>query len=280
MAVAAHRRERAGAAPGVPGWPALDGVIAILGAVLVSVLAAIVAAVVVKAAGSDGQTGFGTLVLWAIAAPGIVWVVVVVARRTEPPTAAELGLRTLSPDRVLRVLGAAVVVFAAVVALWSLVVDLDAALSVPAEVATGELQTFIDPDGADAVGLSANALALVLALGVVAPIGIEVLLRGFVLPALSSWRGTLPAVAVVCVLGAITAAADGALLPCVIVLQLLLCALYLLTGSLLPGIALSAGAAGLALAAAFGWTLPAMVVVSVACAALASAVAVGVARRG
>lgn len=279
MAVAAQRRERTGLAPGTPEWPARDGVIAILGAVLVSVVAASVAAVVVVAAGSDGQTGFGTLLLWALATPGFAWVVVLVARRTQPPTAAELGLRTLSPELALRVLGAALAIFVVVVALWALVVDMDAALSVPEQLSSRELEAFVDPDGADAVGLSANALALVLALGVVAPLGLEILLRGFVLPALSSWRGTLPAVAIVCVLGTVTANADGALLPCVIVLQLLLCALYLLTGSLLPGIALSAGASGVALGAAFGWTLPGVLAVSLACAALASAGAVAVALR-
>jgi len=280
MVVTAQRRGDGSPAPGAPRWPAKAGVIAVLGAILVSVVAAGVAAAIVLAAGQDEPTGFSTLLLWALATPGFVWVVVQVARRSEPPTAAELGLRPPAPAQVVRVLGPAVVAVAVFVALWSVVVDMDAALPVPDEL-SGGIQRFVDSDGADAIGLSANALALIVALGVLAPIGLEVLLRGFVLPALTSWRGTLPAVAIVCVLGTASASVDAALLPCVIVLQLLLCALYLLTRSLLPGIALSAAASGVALGAAFGWTLPGVLAVAVASAALASAIALAIAlRRG
>jgi len=81
----------------------------------------------------------------------------------------------------------------------------------------------------------------------------------------------------VCLLGAVAVSAGGALLPCVLVLQVLLCALYLLTGSLLPGIALSACASGLALGAAFGWTPGGALALAVASAALASAIAAGAA---
>jgi membrane protease YdiL (CAAX protease family) len=276
MAALTQRRGRAGLPPGVPRWPARAGLLAVAGAIVVSVVAAIVAATALVIAGADEQTGFSRLLFWALAVPGFLWVVVRVAGRSHPPGAAELGLRPLAPAVALRVLAAAVAGFAVFVALWSLVVDMGAALPVPAELTSDAILVARGAD-VDAVGLSANALALALALGVLAPLGIEILLRGFVLPALSSWRGTLPAVAIVSLLGMASGQSTGALLPCVAVLQLLLCGLYLLTGSLLPGIALSAGVSGLALGAACGWSVAGVLALAAGCALVASTLALAIA---
>jgi membrane protease YdiL (CAAX protease family) len=277
MVARAGRRATAGLPPGVPRWPSRAGVFAVIGAIAVSVLAAIVAAGVLAVAGADERTAAGTLLYWALAAPGFVWVVLWVARRPQPPCAADLGLRPIAPARALRVLAPAVGGFALFVAAWALVVDLDAALPVPGEVA---------PDGplgraraTGAIDLGADTLMLALALGVVAVLGIEILLRGFVLPALSSWRGTLPAAAIVCLLGTATGSTKPELLVCAAVLQLLLCGLYLLTGTLLPGIALGAGVSGLALGAAYGWSMAAAVGLAALCVALATALAMVLATR-
>ena len=71
----------------------------------------------------------------------------------------------------------------------------------------------------------------------------EILLRGFAFPALCAWKGPIPAALIVSVLfGGLTSLAGQ---PGVAVLSMLLglalCALYVATGSLLPGIALASG---------------------------------------
>lgn len=117
-------------------------------------------------------------------------------------------------------------------------------------------------------------LAFAVARCVVAPLVLELLLRGFVLPALSSWRGTFTGGVIVSLLGVATTATDAALVPCVLFLQLLLCALYLLSRSLLPGVALSAGASAAALGAALAWDVLAILALTAACIALAPALLV------
>ena len=78
----------------------------------------------------------------------------------------------------------------------------------------------------------------------------EILLRGFVFPALAGWRGPVAAAAIVAVAfggaGQLIGAPGIAVLS--MLLGVLLCFLYLATGSLLPGVALAAAAA----AAGFG----------------------------
>ena len=91
------------------------------------------------------------------------------------------------------------------------------------------------------LGLLAGALAHCI-LPVVAG---EILLRGFVLPALTGWKGLAPAVAIVSVLfGGLTSLAGQPGLAIIsMLLGALLCGLYLATRSLLPGLAVATAAA-------------------------------------
>ena len=120
-------------------------------------------------------------------------------------------------------------------------------------------------------GLIASALARC----VVPAVAGELLLRGFVLPALARRRGPVPAVLVVAVLFgglADVAGAPGLAVPSM-ALGALLCLLYLRTGSLLPGVALSAGAAGVALGAACALPAAGAAVLAAGCALAALAAA-------
>jgi Bacterial TSP3 repeat len=72
----------------------------------------------------------------------------------------------------------------------------------------------------------------------------------------------------------------GTLVPLAVVLGLVLCALYLGTGSLYPGICISALALGALFGSALGWTLAEALALAVACAAAALTLAWLTARRG
>lgn len=271
---AAARRGRRGRSTlaDVPAWPAGAGVVAVLGALLSGLLGAVIAAAVLSAAGSQRQTGAGTLIIWTVTAAGTLWVIHRVARRTQPITAARLGLRAVRVMPTLRPLAAGAAAVAALVASWSLFVDLGSALPAPDQIAAARPgDRLLDRgQGAGAVDADAGVIAGLVGLGVLAPWTSEILLRGFVLPALSTWRGPLPAAIAVSVLGATTGAgavAGGELLACVLALQAVLCLLYLRTGSVLPGIVLSTLVTGLALGVALGWGAPGAIAAAASCAA-------------
>ena len=81
----------------------------------------------------------------------------------------------------------------------------------------------------------------------------EILLRGFAFPALAGWKGPVPAALIVSV--AVRRPrrrwpGSPALAVLSMLLGLALCALYVATGSLLPGIALASAAAAVALGVA------------------------------
>ena len=131
--------------------------------------------------------------------------------------------------------------------------DLRGSLAVPPELDTRSLTAQIyDLPLRDPVPFGPGLLASALAGCVLPVVAGEILLRGFAFPALSAWKGPLPAALIVAVLfGGLTSLAGQ---PGVAVLSMLLglalCGLYLATGSLLPGIALASAASAVALGAA------------------------------
>jgi len=110
----------------------------------------------------------------------------------------------------------------------------------------------------------------------------ELLLRGFALPALSAWKGPFAAALIVSVLFGGFASLAGS--PGVALLSmglgLVLCGLYLATGSLLPGIALAAAAAATALGAACALSIAGIAGLAAVCALSAVALAAVPSLRG
>jgi hypothetical protein len=128
--------------------------------------------------------------------------------------------------------------------------------------------------------VAVSALAHVV---IVAPAA-ELVLRGFVLSALARRPGAWLAVPVSTLLyaGPVAYAAgsgDGAVVPLALVLGLSLCGQYWATGSLYPGIGVSALGLGVLFGSALGWTLVGAFGLAVVCAAAALALAWLVARR-
>ncbi len=111
---------------------------------------------------------------------------------------------------------------------------------------------------------------------------LELVLRGAVLPALARAIGAWPAIAATAGAGAISfgaLAGDGRLLVPAAALGALLGPLFVSTGSIVPGAALSSGFAGAALALACGWGAAPAALTAAACAALAAATLVAAAGR-
>ena len=210
-----------------------------------------------------------------LSAAGVVGVVVLVARLTRPVSGEQLGLR--APDdragALLLALGAAVAL-GAVAAAWAVLGDPRGSLTVPAELDTRSLTAQIyDLPLREPVPFGPGLLASALAGCVLPVVAGEILLRGFALPALSAWKGVLPAALIVSVLfGGLTSIAGQpgvALLS--MLLGLALCRLYLVTGSLLPGIALASAASAVALGVACALPAAGIAALAVGCALAATA---------
>ena len=142
------------------------------------------------------------------------------------------------------------------------------------------------PDELGANGPLLNALAVVVLVTVIAPLGEELFFRGFFFGAVRNWKGPWPAALITgIVFGGIHAGSSpvGYLVP-LMILGAALCLLYEWTGSLYPPIALHALNNSIALGANldWDWQIPAMMVGSTAAALLCAwllARAVGDARR-
>ena len=144
------------------------------------------------------------------------------------PAAGDFGLRSSPLWRSVRLLVAIWIGFFVLSAIWAAALSLD------------ERQTLPDELGAD--GALLNALAVIVLVTVIAPLGEELFFRGFFFGALRNWRG--PIVAAVlsgAVFGVFHAGSSpiGYLVPLAI-FGFGLCLLYELTGSLYPSIALHA----------------------------------------
>ena len=135
-------------------------------------------------------------------------------------------------------------------ALWAVALQLD------------EPQTL--PDDLGANGPLLNALAVVVLVTVIAPLGEELFFRGFFFGALRNWRGPVVAATLTGALFGLIhvgSAPVGYLVPLAF-FGVGLCLLYEWTGSLYPAVALHALNNSIALGANLDWTwqIPAMMV--------------------
>jgi membrane protease YdiL (CAAX protease family) len=161
--------------------------------------------------------------------------------------------------------GGAVVVVAA----WSLVVDLGA-LEVPATLdPRSEAAREADLPVRQDIAVDA-AFVVTAALVVLGALVSEVVVRGYMFPALAGWCGRWVAGAVVAV---IFAALMGGLAVPALLVGAALCVVYLWSGSLLPTITVTAGLGGTLLAGACDFGAAAIALTAVACAASALALA-------
>jgi membrane protease YdiL (CAAX protease family) len=264
----------------VPGWPPLAGVAALLLVSIAGSVAPLPAAAAGGLAGLDGTTPALTLLAALLFAAAAVLVVAKLAGLTRPVKPAQLGVRMPDdPARALVLTALAALGFGALVALAWALTDLSAALPVPAELDTRSVyaQAYELPVREPAE-LGAGLAASVIARCVIAVAAMELVLRGFAFPALSGWKGLVPAALIIAVaFGGLGRLGDE---PAVALLSMALagalCWLYVATGSLLPGTALSAGAAAAALGAACALPALGIAVLAVACAVAAPALAAAV----
>lgn len=128
-----------------------------------------------------------------------------------------------------------------------------------------------------AAGVDAASLTTVLGRAVVAAVAVEIIVRGYFLPALSRYVGRAVAVGVVVALTSLTEDAE-AVRAGAVALGLVLCFMYFECGSILPGVAVNAGAHAYLLGARMDWTAGESLAVALPAAALAYGLALGVAR--
>jgi membrane protease YdiL (CAAX protease family) len=259
----------------VPAWPPLAGVFALGGALVAAGVAPLLAAVPAAAAGLERTSPAIALLAAVLSAAAVVAVVAVFARLTRPVTGEQLGLRVPGdvPAALLLSAGAAVAL-GAVAALWAVLGDLRASAAVPPELDTRSLTAQLyDLPLREPVPFGPGLVASALAGCVLPVVAGEILLRGFAFPALSGWKGPLPAALIVAVLfgGLTSLAGQPGLAVLSMLLGLALCALYLATGSLLPGIALASAASATALGAACALAPAGVAGLALGCAVVATA---------
>jgi membrane protease YdiL (CAAX protease family) len=265
----------------VPGWPPLAGVAALLIASVVGALAPLPAGLAGGMAGAEESTPAAALLAALLFAAGVILVVTRLAALTRPVTVGQLGLRApKDPLRAAALTFAAALGLAALAAVVALLSDLRGAVPVPAELDSRSLyaQAYDLPlrEGAE---LGPGLLASALARCVVSVVAVEILLRGFAFPALSRWRGVWPAAIVVAVVfgGLGRLGEEPALALLSMALGGALCWLYLATGSLLPGMALSAGTAAVLLGVGCALPPAGVALLAVACAVAAPGAVAGLA---
>jgi membrane protease YdiL (CAAX protease family) len=265
----------------VPAWPPLAGALALLTAALLATGAPLVAAIPAAVAGVEGTAI--VLLAGVLTSAAIVGTVILFARLTRPVTGEQLGLRPpADPVTAALLVLAAGVALAVLAAVWQLFGDLRASLDVPPELDTRTLTAQIyDLPLRDPVPFGPGLLVSALAGCVLPVVAGEILLRGFAFPALWAWKGPIPAALIVSVLfGGLTSLAGQ---PGIAVLSMLLgvglCALYLATDSLLPGIALASAASAVALGVACALAPAAIAGLALGCALVSVAVGAIPARR-
>jgi membrane protease YdiL (CAAX protease family) len=238
----------------VPAWPPLAGVFALGGAAVVAVAAPLLASVPAAVAGLERTSPAIVLLAAVLTAAGIIAVVGVIAPLTRPLTGEQLGLRAPGDlSAALLLTAGAAVLLGIVAAIWTVLGDLRGSLAVPPELDTRSLTAQLyELPLRDPVPFGPGLLASALAGCVLPIVAGEILLRGFAFPALSAWKGPLPAALIVAVLfgGLTSLAGQRGMAVLSMLLGLALCGLYLATGSLLPGIALASAASAVALGAA------------------------------
>jgi uncharacterized protein len=264
----------------VPAWMALA---ATGGTWAAGLVASFVVAVALAARGADRIDAPSLLLLVALTAAASVAIVVALAARVAPPRPQSLGLRPVPLRRAAAGVGLGVAVVAPAAAA-ALLGGAFGSLPVPVELSEQSAWARLlgDPDPT-VVDPGAAAACSVLARALIGPLAAELLLRGFVLPALARRIGTGAAVALVApltALGFAGAGGDAWLLLPGLALGGVLCALYLATGSILPGAVLSATWSGLVLGVSFRWGAGDAALLALACGALAAGAGVAAMRGG
>ena len=268
----------------VPAWPPLAAVFALGGALVVAALAPLIAAIAAGIAGLERTSPAIALLAAVLTAAGMVGVVCAIARLTRPVSGEQLGLRAPDdPAGALPALLAAATALGVVAALWAVLGDVRGSLDVPPEIDTRTLTAQIyDLPLREAVPFGPGLIASALAGCVLPVVAGEILLRGFAFPALCGWKGPIPAALIVSVLfgGLTTLAGRPGLAVLSMLLGLVLCALYVATGSLLPGIALASAGSAVALGFACALAPSAIAGLALGCAHVSVALGAIPARLG
>jgi membrane protease YdiL (CAAX protease family) len=259
----------------VPAWPLWMAPAAIAGTWFAGWLAGVAVAIGLAVRGAERVDAPSLLLLVALAGAGAAGVVVSLAARVAPPRRGAFGLRRVR----LRLAAVGIAVGGLVVALAAaaaaLLGDAFGALAAPVELSeqSGWARALGEPDPT-VVDPGAAAACSVLARALIGPLCAELLLRGFVLPILVRRFGERTAIALLAPLTALAFAGAGGsawlLLPG-LALGVVLCLLYLETGSILPGAVLSAAWSGLVLGLAFRWGAGEAALLALACGAAAIA---------
>jgi len=212
---------------GWPPWLSIAGFVAGYGTTIVVGLFVLVIAGAFGASAKDPPPGvnIGLTVGQNLALVGAAYFFAMLSGR---PAAADFGLRPAPLKRSVKLLVAVWIGFFALSAIWAAALGLD------------ERQTLPDELGAN--GALINALAVIVLVTVIAPLGEELFFRGFFFGALRNWHGpVLAALLTGALFGGIHAGSSpvGYLVPLAF-FGIGLCLLYELTGSLYPPIALHA----------------------------------------
>jgi len=212
---------------GWPPWLSIAGFAAGYGTTIVVGLFVLVIAGAFGASAKDPPPGvnIGLTVGQNLALVGAAYFFAMLSGR---PAAADFGLRPAPLRRSVKLLVAVWIGFFVLSAIWAAALGLE------------ERQTLPDELGAN--GALINALAVIVLVTVIAPLGEELFFRGFFFGALRNWHGpVLAALLTGALFGGIHAGSSpvGYLVPLAI-FGIGLCLLYELTGSLYPPIALHA----------------------------------------
>lgn len=216
------------ASTGRPAWPPLSAIIAIVAALGAALGGGLVIAIVGVAFGADVEDPPPSITILSTVVQNACFVgaVLIFARMRAPVAPWQLGLRGTRIGPAIGWILLAFVVLVAFSVAWNAIIGQDEPQNLPEELGVDS--------SAWALGFSA------LLVTVVAPIGEEVLFRGYVFPALRNWKGLWPAVVLTGVLFGLLHVLGSpayALLPLAI-FGSLLCLLYYKTKSLYPCIAL------------------------------------------
>ena len=210
-------------------WPPWAGPLALICGLVIGIVGGGIAAAVIPGGDAHGTLSPAAIdVATVIQDLGFVAAVLVIAARFAPVRARQLGL--VGPRSAWQ---AVVLVPVAIVLVSLLAYAWFAALG-----RSGQEKEFVKEIGGNAGTLSVLAVCALVC--VVAPICEELLFRGFIFRSLANWRGPLPAALLT---GALFGVVHGLSAPAVdlvplALLGIVLCALYQLTGSLYPCIAL------------------------------------------
>ena len=212
---------------GWPPWLSIAGFAAGYSTTIVVGLVVLVIAGAFGASAKDPPPGvnIGLTVGQNVALVGAAYFFAMLGGR---PAAADFGLRPAPLKRSVKLLVAVWIGFFVLSAIWAAALGLQ------------ERQTLPDELGAN--GALINALAVIVLVTVIAPLGEELFFRGFFFGALRNWHGpVLAALLTGALFGGIHAGSSpvGYLVPLAF-FGIGLCLLYELTGSLYPPIALHA----------------------------------------